>query len=97
MTLQEITTKITQLAEKSPDFLGGSSLKFVFPEGNVHIDNTGKVSNGEQEADCSLLTSLEDLEKIMAGDLNPMQAVMFGKLKIKGDMSVAMKLQSILS
>jgi putative sterol carrier protein len=30
------------------------------------------------------------------GDLNPMMAVMTGKVKISGDMSVAMKLQNLL-
>jgi putative sterol carrier protein len=31
----------------------------------------------------------------MTGKLNPMTAVMFGKIKIAGDMSIAMKLQSL--
>jgi putative sterol carrier protein len=34
--------------------------------------------------------------KLKTGDLNPMMAVMSGKVKIKGDMGLAMKLQSLL-
>ncbi|MEV2837607.1 SCP2 sterol-binding domain-containing protein [Paenibacillus larvae] len=32
----------------------------------------------------------------MEGTLNPTTAYMFGKLKIKGDLSLAMKLQGVL-
>jgi putative sterol carrier protein len=38
---------------------------------------------------------LEDLTKLYKGELNAMAAVMTGKIKIKGDMGVAMKLQSL--
>ncbi len=96
MNLAELTTQLTQMAAKSPNALGGSSLKFSFPEGVVMIDESGKVSNEDKEADCTISTSLSDLQKIISGDLNPMSAVMFGKIKIKGDMSVAMKLQSLM-
>jgi putative sterol carrier protein len=37
-----------------------------------------------------------DLEKMAAGDLNPMMAFMTGKLKVKGDMAVAMKLGQVM-
>jgi len=97
MTLAELTTQLTQMAEKSPNALGGSILKFSFPEGVVRIDENGKVSNEDKEADCTISSSLSDLQKIISGDLNPMSAVMFGKIKIKGDMGVAMKLQSLMS
>ena len=36
-----------------------------------------------------------DFEKIVAGEQNPTTAYMTGKLKIKGDMGAAMKLQKI--
>jgi putative sterol carrier protein len=38
---------------------------------------------------------MENLKAMMTGDLNPMTAFMMGKIKVKGDMSVAMKLQSL--
>ena len=96
MNLAELTNEFTKMAEKSPDALGGSSLKFSFPEGVVMIDEEGKVSNNDREADCTISTKLDDLQKIISGDLNPMTAVMLGKIKIKGDMGVAMKLQSLM-
>ena len=38
----------------------------------------------------------EDFLKLAEGKLNPTSAFMSGKLKIKGDMSLALKLQSLI-
>ena len=51
----------------------------------------------DDEADTVIIATEEDFAALMAGDLNPMGAVMMGKVKIKGDMAVAMKLQSLMS
>jgi putative sterol carrier protein len=53
------------------------------------------VSEGVQDADCTIETSEETFEKVVAGDLNPTTAYMTGKLKIKGDMGAALKLQKL--
>ena len=55
------------------------------------------VSNEDKEADCTISTTIETLEGIRSGDINPMMAVMGGKVKIKGDMALAMQLQNLLS
>ncbi len=78
----------------------GATIKFVVDEHIVFIDGTGNenvISQEDNEADCTISTSAETLQKLQSGDLNPMMAVMGGKIKIKGDMSLAMKLQSLLS
>lgn len=78
----------------------GATLKFEIDDHRVFIDGTGDtnvVSEGDGEADCVITTSLETLMKLQSGDVNPMMAVMGGKVKIKGDMGLAMKLQSLLS
>lgn len=46
--------------------------------------------------DCTIQMSSENLLKLLNGELNPPMAVMTGKIKIKGDISLAMKLQSLL-
>ena len=58
-------------------------------------DGTIKVSEGVGDADCTFSASEESFEKIVAGEQNPTTAYMTGKLKIKGDMGAAMKLQKI--
>jgi putative sterol carrier protein len=78
----------------------GAKMKFVLDGQSIMIDghNNNEVceSNDEEEADCTIITSSESLIKMKNGDLNPMMAVMTGKVKIKGDMGLAMKLQGLI-
>lgn len=77
----------------------GATFKFVLDEHVIFIDGTGEtnvVSADDNEADCTISTSVETMQKLKSGDLNPMMAVMSGKIKIKGDMGLAMKLQSLI-
>jgi putative sterol carrier protein len=59
--------------------------------------NDGKVSvtEGGEEADAVITTSEATFEKIVSGEQNPTSAYMTGKLKVKGDMGAAMKLQKL--
>ncbi len=66
---------------------------------NVRIAN-GQVEVAEGEADAPSITlgvSAEDFEGILTGKLSSQAAFLSGKLKIQGDMMLAMKLQSIFS
>ena len=58
-------------------------------------DGAVDVSEGASEADVTLLASEDDFMKIVNGEQNPTAAYMTGKLKIKGDMGAAMKLQKL--
>ena len=62
----------------------------------VDVDD-GKVSVGENgsDADCTISTSSETFMKIANREQNPTAAYMSGKLKVKGDMGQAMKLQKL--
>jgi len=97
MDYQEILEGVkNQAAKTSP--LGGT-VKFVMGEQVIFIDGStaeNLVSVEDKEANCTLTVSLEDMGKMMAGELNPMMATMMGKMKIKGDMGLAMKLQSLI-
>lgn len=79
----------------------GKTLKFDFGDvGKVFIDGTGEaneVSTDDNDADCTIGLSAENMQSLMSGDLNPMMAFMSGKLKVDGDMGVAMKLQKLFS
>ncbi len=78
----------------------GAKVKFELDDHKIMIDGTGDsnvISTDDSEADCTITTSLETLGKMRSGDLNPMMAVMGGKVKIKGDMGLAMKLQGMMS
>ena len=59
-------------------------------------DGRVNVSDGASpDADCTITSSAESFERIVAGELNPTSAYMTGKLKVKGDMGQAMKLQKL--
>lgn len=78
----------------------GGTLKFVIDDLTVYVDGTGNsnvVSQEDAEADCTIATSATVLMELQSGDLNPMMAVMGGKVKISGDMGLAMKVQSLMS
>jgi putative sterol carrier protein len=53
------------------------------------------VSEGAGEADCTISTSAEVFERLVRREQNPTTAYMTGKLKVKGDMGAAMKLQKL--
>lgn len=77
----------------------GNTLKLDFGENQVYIDGTGDgnvVSTENKDADCTVSVSMEDFLALTTGELNPMMAMMNGKIKLSGDMGVAMKLQSLL-
>jgi putative sterol carrier protein len=80
----------------------GGTLKFDFGEpGSVYIDgksNPNTVEDGEgKTADCTISTSLETFEKMVKGELDGTSAFMQGKLRVAGDMGLAMKLGPILA
>jgi putative sterol carrier protein len=81
--------------------LAGMSNSYLFDiegEGQwlVKVADGGiSVTEGAGEADATIETSGETFEKIVAGEQNPTTAYMTGKLKIKGDMGAAMKLQKL--
>jgi putative sterol carrier protein len=58
-------------------------------------DGKVSVSEGGESADVVLSASEETFEKIATGEQNPTSAYMTGKLKVKGDMGAAMKLQKL--
>ena len=59
-------------------------------------DGSVAVEDGlDDGADCTISASQEVFEKIVAGEQNPTSAYMTGKLKLKGDMGAAMKLQKL--
>lgn len=59
--------------------------------------DTDFVSQGSTgNAKCTVSIKAEDLESILDKKLNPQMAFMTGKLKVKGDMGLALKLGTIL-
>ena len=92
-----MTDKVKELAAAKGGAIG-SKIIFQFTEGVIYLDDSVSptiVSNEDGSADCTVKLSLENFEKLINGEMNAMGAFMLGKLKVEGDMSVAMKLSSL--
>jgi putative sterol carrier protein len=78
----------------------GATLKFdCGTDGTIFIDGQAtpnSVSNSDAAAQCTVGISLEDLNAMLSGELEPTTGFMMGKLKVTGDMSVAMRLQRVI-
>ncbi|XP_074122010.1 sterol carrier protein 2 isoform X2 [Sminthopsis crassicaudata] len=79
-------------AFKVKDGPGGKEATWV-----VDVKNgKGSVAvNSDKKADCTITMADTDLLDLMTGKMNPQSAFFQGKLKITGNMGLAMKLQSL--
>ncbi len=88
------------IADKMRKSAGGSgftgSVKFDCGDDGVIVVDGEAVSTGDRDAECTISLSMDDLEAMIAGDIDPTAAFMQGKLKIDGDMSIAMALSRII-
>ncbi len=98
MSLEAIKTEIKQKFAYAPDIK--AKVKFDFgDDGILFIDGTQNppaISDADDEADCTLSCSLDTFQKILQGTQDPNIAFMMGKLKVKGNMGLALKLNAIL-
>jgi len=98
-TVQDFFANLASRAD--PAKTAGMSNSYLFDiEGagqwKVDVDDGSvTVTEGPGDADVTISSSQETFEKIVAGEQNPTSAYMTGKLKIKGDMGAAMKLQKL--
>ncbi len=88
---------VTVLNEKldGADFDGTAKFD-IEGEGAVMIDATGARA-ADDAADVTLSADADTFQEILSGETNPTSAFMTGKLKIDGDMGMAMKLATVLA
>ena len=93
MSLQILTDRIKNILGTDSGL--DATVKFKTEEGTLFIDSKSvpnAVSNQDLDADCTFEVSTKNALKLIDGDLNAMMAYMTGKLKIHGDMTVAMRI-----
>ena len=94
MTKSELVAKM----QEAEAWLPGKTVKIDFgDEGAILLDGANsKVSESDGAADTTIKVSWDDWQALGSGQLDGMTAFMTGKLKVEGDMSNAMQLQSVL-
>ncbi|WP_077328172.1 SCP2 sterol-binding domain-containing protein [Virgibacillus siamensis] len=104
--LKDTFREIDQAIVADPSRAKGLEAVYQF---NLNGDESGTyqiVFNGDQchalegeqnDPDCTLNMQTEDFLQMVKGELNGTKAFMSGRLKIKGNMGLALKLQDILS
>jgi len=97
MDLAEVTQKVQAALGAGSGFT--NKVKFDFGSiGKLFIDGAaGKVTNEDGAAEATVKVDFEDFKNLAQGKLDPMMAYMSGKLKVDGDMTVAMKLQQLFA
>ncbi len=97
LTIEELTGLVREklTAGSGPN----GTVKVAFDEGGFILisGGTGTVSNTDGPADLVLRMSLATLNKLHRRELNATSAVMSGKIKIEGNLMLAMQLDKILS
>ncbi len=103
MTIREALKKMKERfnPEKHSGFEG--TFSFEVKDGDpefftikVRDDNLEIEEKDSQEANCKIITDLDTFKAIMEGRKSAVTAFMLGKLKIKGDMNYAIRMNSIL-
>jgi putative sterol carrier protein len=99
MALEKI---IDGLKDRVGDDCGlGAVIKFDFgDEGSLILDATqipNTVAPEGADPDCTMVISVDDFIAMADGSLDGVSAFISGRLKVQGDMGIAMKLGAILT
>ena len=98
MTITDITASIRR--KVGEDCGLNATIKLTVDEvEHIHVDATQKpnvVSNDDLPADCIIRVRRENLLKIIEGSLNPAFAFMMGKIRVEGNMGLALHITKFL-
>lgn len=89
-TLEELTDRIRRAA--SSDLALDKSIKLDLKGEGVIVIDGAEVSNDDRATDLTVTISRKDLEALGKRELDPMRAIMTGRMRLS-DMGLAMKLQ----
>lgn len=74
-------------------------IKFNFgKDGFLYIDGKSvpnRVDNGNTDSDITITVSMENFERIIDKKLNPKFALMTGRMRLRGDIRIAMRLDKV--
>ncbi len=96
-TLDQITERVR--AAVGADSGVDARIKFLFgQDGILLIDGRSQpnqVLNTDGDSDITITVSMDNFERIIDKKLNPKFALMTGKMRLKGDIRIAMRLDRV--
>jgi len=104
LSLQETWEKVIQVLNEKPEPFANEELIYQFEYVDESVtyclvlsNGVAKVENGPNEAaQCTLSMNVDSFKKLLKGQLNSTVAYMTGKLKVKGSLGLALKMESML-
>ena len=74
------------------------SIKWIVDSQIVFMNpDSGEITDDDIEAACTITTDMETFKGMYDKSVSPQAAFMTGKLKVEGDMGIALKLQSVIN
>ena len=100
MALEDLVGEMQSKADQLKE-LNHTVLFDLGDDGKILLDATGgdvkiTLNPEDEDAETTLALSVANMEKLIAGDLNPMVAFTVGKLKVFGSKGIALKLSGLL-
>jgi len=95
--LEELTSRVRASVGEESGLK--ARVKFNFgADGFIFIDGVSKpnqVSNEDAESDITITVSMENFRKIIDKQLRPQIALMTGRMRLRGDMRIALRLNPV--
>lgn len=97
---EKVEKKIIERSEELSQFRAVYKFELNGPDGGTWIvdlrEETLGVRQGEEDAQCTIKSSDENFVNLFTGKLSPEKALLTGRVKMSGDIGLAMKLGQIL-